>query len=93
LERRDISANESLASLAHGGIDNPERRAIPGFGVASKLGIKPVERPVERNGIRPAEISDSLVVFGAVAEQEGARFLKCGHRYRSNYRPVCERAG
>src|SRR3954471_3088521 len=61
------------------GIDNPQRRAVPAVGVSSKLGIEPVQRPVERYRIGPAKARDGLVVIRPVFQQECAGFLKCRH--------------
>src|SRR5689334_4369696 len=62
------------------GIDDPERGAVPALGLLRKLRVEPIERPVERSGVGPAEAFDGRVVIGAMLEQKGARFLKGGHR-------------
>ncbi len=76
-QRRERKLGLAVAA----GIDNPERRAIPAVRVARQFRIEPVQRPVERFGIGPAEIRDSLVVIRPMPEQERAGFLKGCHVY------------
>jgi len=61
------------------GIDDPQRRAVLGFRMARQFRIEPVQRPVERRRIGPAEILHRSIVVGAMLEQKGARLLECRH--------------
>src|SRR5579863_9478810 len=65
--------------LVTAGIDNPERRTIPALRIARQFRIEPVQRPVERNSVRPAEIGNGLVVIAPVLQEKGAGFLKGCH--------------
>ena len=62
------------------GIDDPQRRAILALGVAREFRVEPIQRPVERNRIGPAESLYRSIVIRAVLEQKGARFLECRHQ-------------
>src|SRR5450432_182336 len=61
------------------GIDDPQRRAILAGWIARKLRVEPVQRPVERRRIRPAESFYGSIVVGAMPKQEGAGFLEGRH--------------
>ncbi len=63
------------------GIDDPQRRAVTARGIICKPSVEPVERPVERRWIWPAETLHRRIVIGAMLEQKGARVLERRHRY------------
>ena len=47
---------------------------------AMKLGVEPVERPVEGNRIGPAESPNRSLIVRSVLEQKRSRVLKCRHQ-------------
>jgi hypothetical protein len=61
------------------GIDDPQRRPVLAFGIARQFRIDPIQRPIKRHRIRPAESLHCRIVVGAMLQQECAGFLKCGH--------------
>src|SRR5215813_14837557 len=65
------------------GIYDPQRRAVAAFGIARQLRIEPVQRPVERHWIGPAETLHRRIVVGPMPQQKGARFLETRH-FRSS---------
>src|SRR5262249_39190727 len=75
--RQRRKGKPGLAIVA--GIDDPERGAVTALGITRELRIEPVECPVERHGVGPAEAIDRSVIVRAVFEQKGTRFLKTGH--------------
>ena len=56
--------------LAGRHIDDPERAAVLAVGGVRQLGVEPVERPVERDGLRPLEAGHGLVVVCPIGQQE-----------------------
>ena len=50
------------------------------FGIGGEFTIKPVERPIEGDWIRPAEASNGGAIVGAVLKQEMSRVSKRGHQ-------------
>ena len=75
------------------GVDDPQRRTVLAIGILREAGVEPVQRPVERHRIGPAEFPDSGGVVRAVFQQKGARFLKGRHRLPVIFRRGSERAG
>ena len=55
-----------LGFLVAAGIDDPQRRAILARGIARQFGVEPVQRPVERRWIGPAESLYRRIVIGAM---------------------------
>src|SRR6266481_6142716 len=65
--------------LVAAGIDDPQRRAVLARGIARQFRVEPVQCPVERHRVRPAESLHRRIVVGAVLEQKRTRILECCH--------------
>src|SRR5580704_2348020 len=67
--------------LVAAGIDDPQRGAIAAHRIMRELRVEPVQRPVERHRLRPAETLYRGIVVGTIFQKKSARFLESGHRY------------
>jgi hypothetical protein len=75
-QRRERNFYLAVAS----GIHDPQRGPILALRITRQFRVEPIQCPVERHRIRPAESFDRRVVIGAMLEQKSARVLKCGHQ-------------
>jgi DNA-binding transcriptional LysR family regulator len=73
-------AERRSALHAGRGFHDPQRRAIAAIGSIAEP-IEPVDRPVERDRLRPAEAGVGAGVIFAMVEQKLPRLGEGGHRY------------